>query len=345
MSKHRYRKISTRIWGDANFRSFSNEAKLVWFFVLTHPQMTSMGAMRTTIPGLAAELGWTEKAFREAFREALSKGMVKVDEKASLLVVPKFLSHNPPESPNVVTSWNSQWELLPECDLLSLYLQEVKAFTEGLGEGFRKAFAIPLSKGMPYPDPDPELEHDLDIESTTYSCAEPEAVSTQQKQFDAIMRFPIIGKNGETFGLKQSKFDEWVETFGASLNVPHELRRARQWLLDNPERQRTSRGIVRFLSGWLDDAQNRRGGKNAPTSPVTPQMAPEPMRDRVVNHRGFVAAYSVDGGKVDHFLVSRGQLSWRIPSGLPEPEAVTTIRDQIDGKIESMKNHLTPRAD
>lgn len=164
MSKHRYRKISTRIWGDANFRSFSNNGKLVWFFVLTHPQMTSMGAMRATIPGLAAELGWSEKAFREAFREPLSKGMLKVDEKASLLVVPKFLFHNAPESPNVVTSWSSQYEVLPECQLLTVYLQEVKGFVEGLGEGFRKAFAIPLSKGMPYPELQPELDPELQPE-------------------------------------------------------------------------------------------------------------------------------------------------------------------------------------
>ena len=72
----RYRKIDPRIWNDEKFRSLSDRGKLAFFFVLTHPHMTPIGAMRASIPGMAAEIGWPEKAFREAFREALSKGML-----------------------------------------------------------------------------------------------------------------------------------------------------------------------------------------------------------------------------------------------------------------------------
>jgi len=57
--------------------------------LLTHPHMTAVGAMRATIQGLAAEIGWSEKAFREAFGEGLKKGMVKVDFEASFLAYTK----------------------------------------------------------------------------------------------------------------------------------------------------------------------------------------------------------------------------------------------------------------
>jgi hypothetical protein len=90
----RYRKIDPRIWNDAKFRDLSDRGKLAFLFILTHPHMTSLGAMRGSLSGLATELGWSEKAFREAFGEALAKGMLEHGEKASFVGVPNFLRYN-----------------------------------------------------------------------------------------------------------------------------------------------------------------------------------------------------------------------------------------------------------
>jgi len=78
----RYRKIDTRIWNDEKFRAFSDDAQLIFLFLLTHPHMTALGAMRATIPGLAAEKGWTLARFSKGLQEPLRKGMVKVDKMA-----------------------------------------------------------------------------------------------------------------------------------------------------------------------------------------------------------------------------------------------------------------------
>ena len=69
----RYRKIDPRFWGDEKVRQLSDDAKLVFLNILTHPHLTSVGAMRATVPGLAAEMRWREKAFRQAFDEVLAK--------------------------------------------------------------------------------------------------------------------------------------------------------------------------------------------------------------------------------------------------------------------------------
>lgn len=45
----RYRKIDSRIWNDAKFRELSDNGKLVFLMLLTHPSMTSLGAMRATV--------------------------------------------------------------------------------------------------------------------------------------------------------------------------------------------------------------------------------------------------------------------------------------------------------
>jgi hypothetical protein len=155
----RYRKIDTRIWNDAKFRALSDNGKLAFFFLLTHPHMTSLGAMRGTVRGLAAEMEWQEKAFREALGEAFAKGMAEVDEKACFVCLPNFLKYNKPESPNVVKSWEESLDLIPECNGKVTLLQRVKDFTEGLSEGFKEALPEAFRKAMPNQEQEQEQEH------------------------------------------------------------------------------------------------------------------------------------------------------------------------------------------
>src|SRR5574338_361158 len=132
----RYRKIDPRIWNDEKVSQLPKISQLSFLYVLTHPNMTALGAMRATIPGLAAELGVKAEAFREAFRV----GLLEADEKACFVGVPKFLKYNPPESINVVKAWGKSWDLIPECPLKTQLWQRVKDFLQGLPQGFADAF-------------------------------------------------------------------------------------------------------------------------------------------------------------------------------------------------------------
>lgn len=157
-----YRKIDTRIWNDAKFLSLSDKGKLAFLFMLTHPHLTSMGAMRATIPGLASELQWSLEAFREAFREAFSKGMVRSDESVCFVSLPNFLKYNKPESPNVIRSWGGLWDLIPECSLKVELYQHLREYSEGLGEAFAEAFREAFRKAMPNLELKLELKLDKD---------------------------------------------------------------------------------------------------------------------------------------------------------------------------------------
>jgi hypothetical protein len=156
----RYRKIDTRIWNDAKFSALSERGKLVFFFILTHPNLTMLGAMRASVPGLAAELRMQPRAFTEAFSEVLSRGMVEHDEKASFLWLPNFLRYNSPENPNIVRSWPKVFDLLPECEMKQQLLKRLKASTEGLSEGFQEAFAEAFPKAMPNQEQEQEQEQE-----------------------------------------------------------------------------------------------------------------------------------------------------------------------------------------
>lgn len=152
----RYRKIDTRLWNDAKFRDLSDNAKLVFFMVLTHPNMTALGAMRATLPGLAAEIRWTAEAFHEAIGEVFEKGMAEHDEKACLIALPNFVKYNQPESPNVVKAWVAALDLLPESGLKFRVIARAQVVAEGMSEGFGKAFRDAFAKGMPYQEHEPE---------------------------------------------------------------------------------------------------------------------------------------------------------------------------------------------
>lgn len=169
----RYRKIDPRIWNDSKFRGLSDNGKLAFLFLLTHPHMTSLGAMRATIGGLAEELGWSAEAFREAFREAFAKGMAEADFEARLIALPNFIRYNVPESPNVIKAWVGALDLLPECRLKTRVIARAKGFAEGLGEAFAKALPEAFAKAMPNQEQEQEQEQIKDIPPSAGAVAPP----------------------------------------------------------------------------------------------------------------------------------------------------------------------------
>lgn len=175
----RYRKIDTRIWNDEKFRALSRNAKFAFVFILTHPNMTMLGAMRATSAGLAAELGFTPEEFAECFQEAVAQGMLKSDDAAAFVWLPRFLRYNLPESPSVVKSWGNALELIPECPLKDELIQRVTAFNGGLPLAFRNALppvfrqagvrvsdTLPpaCGQGVPHQEQEPDQEPEQEQE-------------------------------------------------------------------------------------------------------------------------------------------------------------------------------------
>lgn len=173
----RYRKVDTRIWNDAKFRQLTDDGKLVFFMLLTHPNMTSLGAMRATPSGIAEELGWTIKRFLAAFSDIIDLHMAEHDDAAHMIALPKFMHYNEPESPNVVRAWAKAVDLLPECELKNLTVRRAAAFIEDKPEGFRKAFAEAFAEALDKafrqpslnqePEPEQEPEYRLSQEEGT----------------------------------------------------------------------------------------------------------------------------------------------------------------------------------
>lgn len=179
----RYRKISPCIWNDAKVRGLSDKGKLTLFLLLTHPNMTSLGALRANLPGLACELGWKTSVFARAFRELLDCGMARQDADAQLIWFPKFLRHNAPESPNVVRGWAAAFEELPECPLKLDVLAGAWATLAAFGEGFRDAFREVFGEVLPKPCEKPSASlHESLSEGFRQSCPNQEQEQEQEQE-------------------------------------------------------------------------------------------------------------------------------------------------------------------
>jgi len=262
----KYRKISPCIWNDEKVRGMTDKGKLALLFLLTHPHMTALGAIRANIPGLAFELGWSTEDFAKAFREALVKGIAQHDEKACLIWFPKFLKHNSPESPNVVKSWAGAYEELPECPLKKKLLfsvsEYIKTLPKGFREAFREVFGEVLAKGMPNQEQEQEQEQEQDLNTI---CAERLSASTPEPPEDIpeeppVEFIPLPGVQGE-FPVSQVLADELQRAF-PGVNIRAELAKARAWCVTNPTKRKTAKGVPRFLNGWMERAQN--SGRSSP---------------------------------------------------------------------------------
>lgn len=140
-----YRKIDTQIWNDKKVIELSNDAKLAFVFTLTHPNMTSLGAMRATIEGIASEINVSV----EALMEVLNKDMLKADQTAKLIYAPNFIKYNKPESPNVVRAWGKAYDMLPECQYKIEIYRTIKCVINQYGKGYMKAFMEVFPKDIP----------------------------------------------------------------------------------------------------------------------------------------------------------------------------------------------------
>ncbi|GAB3390749.1 hypothetical protein [Lysobacter fragariae] len=187
--KHRYRKVEVRTWADEKFRALSPmpaSGQSLWLFLMTGPHTSPIaGLFRAGRAGMAEELGWELEDFDKAFREVVEKGMVKADLKARLVWLPKALKHNKPESPNVVVSWRSELDVLPECDLKREAVSYIRAFVESLGPSYLIAFDEEKAPKKPDSKASPEASSKASPKPSTKTMANQEQEQEQEQEQDS----------------------------------------------------------------------------------------------------------------------------------------------------------------
>lgn len=305
----KYRKIDVRIWNDEKFSSLSDLGQLAFIFVLTHPLMTSLGALRGSPEGLSGErYGWTDsakalrKGFQEGFDEVLSKGLLRYDERG-MIFAPNFIKYNSPESPNVIKAWRNALDLLPECALLNEALKSAKNSVDAMSEAYRKAFreAFPevFSKDFAKAMPNQEQEQEQELLSASSSTREnkSEKVSKPKKEKKAV----------DFYGVPDSVRDDWLALRKAkravvSQNVVDDLKAKATklgWSLEQVMKTMVSRNWQGFEISWLDNQPIKADptqdqfrvkkpvyGSKTPEGICTPWNAPDEASEDVLKALG-----------------------------------------------------------
>ncbi|MBX3708214.1 MAG: hypothetical protein KIT56_00895 [Gammaproteobacteria bacterium] len=165
----RYRTLDVRLWGDERFRELSPlkpSGQALFLYLLTNPNTTSIpGLYRAGAAGMAEELGWTTEGFHEAFREIIQQGLVNADFGSRVIFIPNAIKYNKPQSPNVIKSWASHWDEIPECNLKNIAYQKLKDFVYGMDKAFADAFAKAIKKPKHMAMPNQEQEQEQEQEN------------------------------------------------------------------------------------------------------------------------------------------------------------------------------------
>lgn len=158
-----WRKVSTAMYFDEKYLALTPvqpSGRSLWHHLIHGPHLGPIpGLSRIGRAAMAEELGWTAKAFDQAFQEVSSLGMAQADWDARVIWLPNALRHNLPASPNVVIGWKKQWVAIPDCSLKAeAYLtlkEQLYAWRAPFGEAFGKACPKPFAKALPKASPRP----------------------------------------------------------------------------------------------------------------------------------------------------------------------------------------------
>lgn len=90
-----------------------------------------------------------------------------------------------------------------------------------------------------------------------------------------VLDFPVVGSKVMIWAITDEKIRQYSETY-PHIDVMAELKKARQWLIDNPPRRKTARGMPKFLNGWL--ARGQDSGRGARIASATTDTDGDSLR-------------------------------------------------------------------
>lgn len=86
-------------------------------------------------------------------------------------------------------------------------------------------------------------------------------ISTEQTSCSTLHVVNLPLNDGQFFPVTEAQVAEWRQLYPA-VDVEQELRNMAGWLIANPKKRKTKRGILKFITGWLSRNQDNPRGKH-----------------------------------------------------------------------------------
>jgi len=138
----RYSKVFVKIWHSKDFRTLSEEGKMLFLYLLTSPHRNMGGFYYLPLPYLCFDVGLDEKRVIKAFEELSAKDMALYDGEAQVVLIKKWFCYNPIENENQAKGLNKQLAEIPKNKLFEHFVECVKEYCKYI-EIVLKGFEIP----------------------------------------------------------------------------------------------------------------------------------------------------------------------------------------------------------
>lgn len=99
----------------------------------------------------------------------------------------------------------------------------------------------------------------------------------EHKEEKSGILLPLV--DGTDYNVPCSKIKLWSEAYPA-VDVRAELKKMIAWLDANPKKKKTSKGIARFITGWLEREQNRGGRFRQQSAPEERQRRQQETKEQ-----------------------------------------------------------------
>lgn len=110
-----FKSINTSIVNGKEFKSLKPGAKLLFFQLLCHPAMNSVGCIRMTFNELADYVGGSPDVVEEICDYLCCTEIIDIDKNMAVISIRDYVRHNRPRNPNIVKSWIKIFKELPPC--------------------------------------------------------------------------------------------------------------------------------------------------------------------------------------------------------------------------------------
>ena len=255
--------VDTSFWTDGKVDDFSPEDKYFMLYLLTNPFSTQLGIYEISIKQVAFQLGYSVDAVKVLLDRFENKyDMIIFSQTTNEIAIKNFLRHSIIKGGAPVRDCLiKEIKKVKNKTLIAYVFSHIKD-SESLNETVKKIIVEYEEKNgsLNYSNEkqnenDNENDNDNDNDNdneVSYHDTGDESLNESLEDYSAFL--PLI--DGTSYGVKKTDVQKWSEAYPA-VDVMQELHKMDVWLDANPKNKKTSRGIKRFIIGWLGRTQDK----------------------------------------------------------------------------------------
>jgi len=142
----RYQKIHSQIWNDEKFTALTPAQQRLFLYILTCPHGNIIGVFVLKPGYIRDDLQYSPKDLNKDLKELVETGLIEYDFSTSVILIKKFLKHNPLTNPNQIKAANKMLKELPKTHLIHKFIEVLpEALKEELVEVLLKPEYISVS--------------------------------------------------------------------------------------------------------------------------------------------------------------------------------------------------------